>query len=212
MSGYFPSPGITVEDFFTRFVPERFADEGIAKLFPSGVLPAVCVHVDGDPWTLRLVDGELEVEPSDAEDAIATVRLSEEDWRAAITGALGGGYEPTEADLERMRRRGRVTPEMIDKVGALRCRIVLEVRHFADRTWRAEVIVGPESQAHKTLIARIGAMDCEAVVRGEKDPLALYNSGVVDIEGAETLAIDLIRIAVPDFQSRRKRKGLFGRS
>ena len=31
MSGYFPSPGITVEDFFTRFVPERFADEGIAK-------------------------------------------------------------------------------------------------------------------------------------------------------------------------------------
>lgn len=211
MSGYFPDSDITVEDFFTDFVPARFVADGAAELLPSGVLPPVCVEVEGAPWTLRVADGELEVLEGVDGEPLATVRLSEDDWRAAVTGTLGGGYEPTEADLDRMRRRARVSREMIDKVRALRCRIVLEVLHFADRTWRAEVIVGPEGEVAKSLTARIGAMDCEAVVRGEKDPLALYNSGVVEIVGAEALALDLIRIAVPDFQSKRKSRGLFGR-
>lgn len=207
MGAFYPDPDISLEDFFESFVPERFVEERGAELLPPGPLPWLYVEVDGAGWSYTVRGGELVTEPGPQGAPVATVRLSEEDWRDGVSGALAGGYEPTEADRERLRKRAKLTQDMVRRVEALRGRIRFVVRHFAGRDWTLEVVLGPEAEASKTATLSIGAMDCEAILAGRKDPIRAWTSGEVEVEGAEGLAVQLLTIFLPELAGlKRKRR------
>jgi len=209
VSDFYPDPDIDLGTFFTSYVPERFAAEGGSELVPDDPDRALYVEVGGWGWTLRHHGGRVHVTEGADGPAMASLRLTEEDWRDAITGALAGGFEPSEADWERAKKRGRLTPEVLEKLDALRGRVRVVVRHFMGRDWTAELVVGPEDEADKTATVKVGAMDAEQLLQGRKDPVRAYTSGDVEIEGAERFAVALGAIFLPELARAKRRR--FGR-
>ncbi|MEN9579398.1 MAG: sterol transfer family [Pseudomonadota bacterium] len=180
--------------FFEEWLPRRFAELKAADAQMATTECSLVVQVGGSAWTLTLGGGELSVTGWVAAEldraglpSSATFRLhaTQASFDLLVAGALehGAGTNPAikvlRVDAETARLAGAVP-------ACLRLRVV-------DGDLEHELIFGPGNQpkTHVGCSVECELADLKAVQRGECDPMELFMSGRLRLEGDLQVAFAL---------------------
>jgi hypothetical protein len=172
------SEEIGVHDFFTKMVPEQF-QEILAETDLSVMADrefTLQFHVDEHIYCLRIRDGkDLEIVEGGIEKPMIALRVSEADWREAVTGKAEGVIDrftdPAQvADLERY-----------NKLLATKGTLHLELRRETGGVMHVTLAFNGEAKPEVTI--KLAMSDWVDMQKGEANGQALFMSGKLQAQG-----------------------------
>jgi SCP-2 sterol transfer family len=188
-----PPVGISVEEFFERWLPEAFAASGRRGPADAPVVRVTISGTGGGTWELQARDDTLSVEKPDREPPDVWIRQSAADLLAAI-----GAPDP---DLPALIPSHWSTldvlfldPRDIDLLRQVSGRIALEVEGRRRRRWSLDVAFGAAGAAagRPRTTVRLDGTTFEGLRTGALPPMQPLLDGRIKIEGDRALAMQLM--------------------
>jgi hypothetical protein len=188
-----PPTGITVADFFERWLPQAFAASGRPAPSDAPVVRATISGDAGGSWDMHARDNGLAVEASDRTPPEVWVRMSVADLLVAL-----GAPDP---DLPELVPSGWSTldllfldPRDITLMRQVSGRIALEVEGKRRRRFTLDVGFGAAGVAagRPRATVRLDAATFEGLRTGKLPPMQPLLDGRLKIEGDRALAVQLL--------------------
>ena len=184
---------VTVKEYFEEYVPKIFSEqlENTAVMGMEGTTAAIMFNVAGEgqkhTYSLVVRDAkDLKVVPGPAENPLLTLEMTEEVWRDAVTGKIGGAVEMF-TDMGQMANRAR-----FDKVSAIKGTLALDLsREGGDNTELSIIFNGADSPK--------ATFQCSLdtwvkMSTGELSGVTAFMGGQLKIEGDMPFAVELSSI------------------
>jgi putative sterol carrier protein len=181
---------VTVKEYFEDFVPGMFAEQlkGATITDMDGTVAKLMFNIasDGQKLTYSLVikdAKDLEVVAGPADDALVSLDMDEDTWRAAVTGKLAGAIDMF-TDVNKVANRAR-----FEKLKDIKGTLVLD-------------LTAADGSPVDLSITFNGAAEPKAVFKCSQDTWVQISSGAISgvnafmggqlkIEGNMPLAIEL---------------------
>jgi hypothetical protein len=188
-----PPPGITVAEFFERWLPEAFAASGRRGPLNGPVVRATIGGEGGGGWDLQASEETLAVEKAGREPPDVWVRQSVADLQAA----LGGG----DPDLPLLIPPGWsaldmlfLDPRDIELLRQVSGRVAMEIEGRRRRRWALDVGFGAAGVAagRPRATVRLDGATFEGLRTGAIPPMAPLFDGRLKVEGDRALAMQLL--------------------
>jgi len=188
-----PPPGITVVDFFERWLPEAFTASGRRAPGDAPVVRASISGGGGGSWELRASDDTLAVEKPGGPPPDVWVRLSAADLLVAL-----GAPDP---DLPALLPPGWsaldllfLDPRDIALVRQVSGRIAVELSGRRRRRFQLDVGFGSAgvSAGRPRTTVRVDSATFEGLRSGALPPMKPLLDGRLKIEGDRALAMQLV--------------------
>jgi len=186
MARFTVSQEVSVHDFFTTFVPEQFrqmaAETDLSSM--AGREFTLQFQVAGKRYCLRVRDGkDLEIVEGGIEKPMIELKVSEADWRDAVTGKTQGVIDrftdPTQAaDLNRYNR-----------LLATRGTLHLELRKPDGNVMPVDLVFNGQAKPEVTI--KLALADWVAMQNGEVNGQVLFMSGKMQAQGDMVFLISL---------------------
>jgi len=186
MSRFTVSEDVSVHDFFTKFVPEQFrqiaAETDLSAM--AGRQFTLQFQVDGKRYCLRVQGGkDLEIVEGGIDKPMLELKVSEADWRDAVTGKSQGVIDrftdPAQAaDLDRYNR-------LLVTKGTLH----LELKKPDGSVLPVDLVFNGEAKPEVTI--KLAMSDWVAMQNGEVNGQILFMSGKLQAQGDMVFLISL---------------------
>lgn len=188
----------TPKEFFTQYIPKRFdlVKAGLAGKTSTGSMTFRVL--DAGEWSLRLVNGELQIEEGMAEDVVLQITAKQEDFAPIfVQGAiLQEGETQTEQQVLAFKVL-TVDAERVKLVRAIQGNVSFVI---SDEAKTHTLVVTPGSQAPK-----LEGAECRLEVKmgdfmdmqtGKQNPMQLAMSGKIKIVGNAQIPMALSGVLV----------------
>ncbi len=172
------SEDVGVHDFFTKIVPEQFQEiSGQTDLsMMAGKEFTLQFHVDDLIYCLRVQDGkDLEIVEGGIEKPMIALKVSEADWRDAVTGK-------TEGVIDRFTDPAQVADlDRYNKLLATKGTLHLELRRETGDIMLADLVFNGEATPEVTI--KLAMSDWVDMQNGETNGQVLFMSGKMQAQG-----------------------------
>jgi putative sterol carrier protein len=178
--------GIAVDEFFQKIVPEQFQEiaAGTDLSLMAGREFTLQFQVEGRRYCLRVRDGkDLEIVEGGIPKPMIELKVSEADWREAVTGKAEGVIDrftdPTQvADLNRY-----------NKLLATKGTLHLELKKPGGGVMPVDLVFNGEAKPEVTI--KLAMSDWVDMQKGEANGQILFMSGKMQAQGDMVFLISL---------------------
>jgi hypothetical protein len=188
-----PPSGITVSDFFARWLPEAFAARGRAGPANAPLVRASISGEGGGAWDLRAFDGTLAVEKSGRAPPDVWLRQSAADLLAAVATPdpdlpvlMPPGWSPLDMLF--------LDPRDVELLRQVSGRIAVEVEGRRRRRWTLDVAFGSAgvNAGRPRTTVRLDGTTFDGLRTGAIPPMQPLFDGRLKLEGDRALAMQLL--------------------
>ena len=176
---------VGVKQYFDEYLPGIFAEQvaGAAVLGMEGTVIGVQFDVEGTSYSIVVKDGkDLEVREGAVDDPLVMLTMSEDVFRAAVTGKMEGATDMF-TDMSQMNKA------RLDQIKGVSGTIVLDLT-TADGT-NAVIRVALNGAASPESTFKCTVEDWIAISKGEIAGPTAFMSGKLKIEGDMPFAMGL---------------------
>lgn len=167
--------------FFEQWLPQAFAAQAQAAQRAADV--SLLVEIDGNTWTLQLQQGQLHVHPGNTSPAVFRLRLNATAFEHLV-------LPTTQHGAAQPLPWSRLDAETLRMASAIPGCFQLYAEHAGGN---AEVTFGPSNADFEqaACTARCQLQDLERVRSGQQNPMDLFMSGKLTLEGNLEVALAL---------------------
>jgi putative sterol carrier protein len=181
---------VTVQEYFEEFVPAMFEEQvkGATITDMDGTLAKMMFNIasDGQKNTYSLVikdAKDLQVVAGPADDALVTLDMDEDTWRAAVTGKLAGAIDMF-TDVNKVANRAR-----FEKLKDIKGTLVLDLTKDDGSPVNLSIMFNgaPDPKA----VFKCSLPSWVQISSGQISGVNAFMAGQLKIEGNMPLAIEL---------------------
>jgi putative sterol carrier protein len=192
-----PKEGISVQEFFTKYVPENLG-KAIGETSPQGMdgtEVSIQFNITGEggaKYAIKMIDGKkIEIAEGGVPNPMMEIENSVADWRDSISPSseLGGVL------LEQMMdpSRFQVTKKNFDVMKAAKGKMEIQIIRPGKEPFR-NIIRFNKGDAPAAVIT-MAQDDFKAIAGGKVDPQVAFMSGKIKVKGDISLLIKLMPLA-----------------
>lgn len=177
--------GVGVKEYFEEYVPKVFEEQvaGSASLGMEGTEVGVQFEIDGSSFSLLVKDGkDLEVKEGAIDKPLVKLVLSEDVFRAAVTGKMAGATDMF-TDMSQM------TKARLDQLSAVAGTMVLDLTTAGGGNAVIKATLNGAASPESTFKCTVE--DWVAISKGEIAGPTAFMSGKLKIEGDMPFAMSL---------------------
>ena len=178
---------ITVKGFFMEWLPEQFkAFAEIVKQAGADISAGMSFRIAGDAggdFTTAIDKGEFKVSEGLADDAIATLIMSDKNFIQVVTGERkmamqppGGGVPSPEEIPERLQTT-------IDTLKGVEGMLAFKVTDEKEGDFEVKVKFAGAMKDEPDVSITVAKEDADAMASGELNPQAAFMGGKIQIDG-----------------------------